>query len=205
MYRPADRHGDGLPVVYATDGNMFAPYARRLDAAIEGGTCPPVVVVAAHAAPADHRGNFRALEYLPGFDDRRFDAHQRFFIDDVPTWAEGQLGVSSERDHRAVFGCSDGGGHALATGMLHPDLFGHVLAFSTGMPPDGNTQWDPQRHPMAHLCSGTLEGPFHQATQMWAFYLERIGARHRLTERVCGHDLIQWCEELPEALTRAFG
>ncbi len=209
VYRPPgnDGSGDGapLPVIYSTDGNMFAAYARRLDAAIENGLCPPVVVVAAHAAPADHRGNIRALEYLPGFDDRRFDAHQRFFVDELAAWAEAELGVSTERDQRAVFGCSDGGGHALATGMLHPHRFGHVMAYSTGVPPDGQTQWDPATAPMAHLCAGTLEGGFYQATQMWAFHLERIGAAHHFTERVSGHDLIQWCEELPNAVARAFG
>lgn len=205
VYRPTEQHGSDLPVIYATDGNMFAAYARRLDACIEAGSCPPVVVVAAHAAPADHRGNIRALEYLPGFDDQRFDAHQRFFVDELTQWAEAELGVATDRDRRAVFGCSDGGGHALATGMLHPERFGHVFGFSTGMPPDGNTRWDPQHHPMVHLCSGTLEEGFHQATQMWAFYLERIGAPHHATARVSGHDLIQWCEELPDAINRAFG
>lgn len=209
VYRPADRHitaagTNGLPVVYATDGNMFAPYARRLDAAIESGVCPPVVVVAAHSGPADHRGNIRALEYLPGFDDRRFDAHQRFFVGELADWAESSLNVASNRSGRAVFGCSDGGGHALATGMLHPDRFGHVFGFSTGMPPDGSTSWSADQHPTVHLCAGTLEEGFHQATQMWAYYLERIGAPHHFTERVSGHDLIQWCEELPHAISRAF-
>jgi len=41
VYRPAGHQsGDNTPVIYATDGNMFAPYARRLDAAIESGLCP---------------------------------------------------------------------------------------------------------------------------------------------------------------------
>ena len=204
VYQPAEHHGTGLPVVYSTDGNMFAAYARRLDASIEADTCPPVTVVAAHAAPADHRGNIRALEYLPGFDDRRFDAHQRFFVDELTAFASTQLDVASDRARTGVFGCSDGGGHALATGMLHPDRFGHVFAYSTGVPPDVKTSWDPAHHPMVHLCSGTLEGGFHQATQMWGFYLDRIGASHHVTERVCGHDLIQWCEEFPRALARAF-
>ena len=69
------------------------------------------------------------------------------------------------------------------------------MAYSTGVPPDGATQWDPATAPMAHLCAGTLEGGFYQATQMWAFHLERIGAPHHFTERVSGHDLIQWCED----------
>jgi enterochelin esterase-like enzyme len=207
VYRPPDHTvGEDVPVVYATDGNMLAPYARRLDAAIEAGRCPRVVVVAAHAAPADSiRGNQRALEYLMGFDDRRFDAHQRFFVDELAAWAEAELGVPTERDRRAVFGCSDGGGHALSTGSLHRSRFGHVFAYSTGTPPELTTGWEADSHPFIHLCAGTLEGPFHQATSAWAGFLHHVGAPHHFTERVAGHDLIQWCEELPVAVARAWG
>ncbi len=207
VYRPPGHEpGEDIPVVYATDGNMFSPYARRLDAAIAAGICPRVVVVAAHAAPADQiQGNQRALEYLLGFDDRRFDAHQRFFVDELSQWAESELGVSARREQRAVFGCSDGGGHALATGHLHPDRYGHVFAYSTGMPPEMTMQWDKQTHPFIHLCAGTLEAGFHQATEAWAGYLHHVDAGYHFTERVSGHDLIQWCEELPVALARAWG
>ncbi|MDH3683178.1 MAG: alpha/beta hydrolase-fold protein, partial [Acidimicrobiia bacterium] len=206
VYRPPDHTaGEAIPVVYATDGNMFAPYARRLDAAIEAEMCPRVIVVAAHAAPADQiRGNQRALEYLIGFDDHRFDAHQRFFVDELTQWAEVELGVSGDRSLRGVFGCSDGGGHALSTGRLHPDKFGHVFAFSTGMPPELSMAWDSATHPFVHLCAGTLEGAFHQATEAWAGYLHHQGAAHHFTERVAGHDLIQWCEELPNAIANAW-
>ncbi len=207
VYRPpGHRPGDEVPVVYATDGNMFAPYARRLDAAIEAGRCPPVVVVAAHAAPMDQiSGNIRALEYLAGFDDRRFDAHQRFFIVELAAWAETELGVATDPSRRGVFGCSDGGGHALTTVMGHPSKFGHVFAYSTGMPPDPSTNWNPETHPFVHLCAGTLEAGFHQATEAWAGFLHLQDAGCHFTERVSGHDLIQWCEELPRALARAWG
>jgi len=207
VYRPpGHRPGDGTPVVYATDGNMLAPYARRLDAAIEDGACPPVVVVGAHAAPADHvHGNQRALEYLAGFDPARFEAHQRFFVEELPAWAEAAIGVPAERERRAVFGCSDGGGHALTVAQRHAGRFGHVIACSTGMPPDPQFRWDVEGAPFVHLCAGTLEGGFHQATEAWAAFLHLVGARHHFTERVAGHDLVQWAEELPVALRRAWG
>ncbi len=207
VYRPPGHTaGSDIPVIYATDGNMFAPYARRLDAAIEAGQCPPVVVVAAHSAPMDAvSGNIRALEYLAGFDDQRFDAHQRFFIVELAAWAETELGVATDPDRRGVFGCSDGGGHALATAGLHPTKFGHVFAYSTGMAPEPTTRWDPAGYPEVHLCAGILEGGFHQATEAWAGFLHMQGAPCHFTEAVSGHDLIQWCEEFPKALARAWG
>ncbi|MEM7325989.1 MAG: alpha/beta hydrolase-fold protein [Actinomycetota bacterium] len=207
VYKPPGHSpGDDTPVIYATDGNMFAPYARRLDAAIQSGLCPPVVVVAAHSAPMNQiEGNQRALEYLQGFDDARFDAHQRFFIVELAAWAETELGVATTPERRGVFGCSDGAGHALMTARLHPAKFGHAFAFSTGMPPDPSTTWDAATHPMVHLCAGTLEGGFFQATEAWAGFLGLQDAPVHFTERVAGHDLIQWCEELPRAVDRAWG
>ena len=93
VYLPPGHTADQeLPVVYATDGQGLAAYARRVDAAIAAGTLAPVVLVGAHAAMADPvRGNLRALEYLYGFDARRFDGHQRFFVDELSAWAEADL------------------------------------------------------------------------------------------------------------------
>ena len=31
------------------------------------------------------------------------------------------------------------------------------------------------------------------------------GVEHHWVERVCAHELIQWIEELPDAIARAFG
>ena len=194
-----------LPVVYATDGNMIEPYIRRIDAAITAGFIGPLLIIAPHAAPMDHTGNERALEYLPGFDDQRFDRHQRFFVDEISQWAEENFSASTDREFRAVFGCSDGGGHALATGSMHRHRYGHCIAFSTGMPPSEQMQWEPEGAPFVHLCAGTLEQGFHQATEAWAAWLHFHSSPHHFTERVCGHDLIQWIEEFPRSIARAWG
>ncbi len=194
-----------LPVLYATDGNMIAPYIRRLDAGITNSTVPRFVLVAAHAAPMAGYGNERAMEYLPGFSDDHFDRHQRFFVDELASWAEQSFGVSNERSQRGVFGASDGGGHALAVAHMHRDKFGHAMAYSTGMPPNEQMNWNAAEAPFVHLCAGTLEGGFHQATEAWAAWLHFSKSPHEWTERVCGHDLIQWIEELPRAVARAWG
>jgi len=186
---------------------MFAPYARRLDAAITAGTLPRLVVVAAHSAgfePAQG-GNLRALEYLPGFDPGRFERHERFFVDELARWAEAELGVSPERSDRAVFGCSDGAAHAMAVGLAHHQRFGHVVAYSTGVPPVGRERWPEGAAPFVQLCAGILEPAFFGATNAWVHWLSLLGVAHHWTERVCGHELLQWVEELPTALGRAFG
>jgi len=206
VYKPRSQHSVGtLPVIYATDGNMFAPFARRLDAAISEGLCPAVVVVAAHAADVGPMGaNNRAAEYLQGFEPAIHRRHEEFFTHELLEWAETTLKVTTERSQRAIFGTSDGGGHALATGMAHRDKFGHIFAYSTGMAPALTQPWDPTLVPRVELCAGTLEGPFHTATAAWAYFLERVGADCHFTERVAGHDLIQWAEELPRSINRAW-
>ncbi len=205
VYRPTNHEvGEPIPVIYATDGNMIAPYLRRLDAAIESGSCPRVVIVAAHSAAFDPvLGNLRAAEYLPGFDHQRFVNHERFFVDELASWAEDTLGVAADPALRGVFGCSDGGGHTLMVARSHPNRFGHAFAYSTGMPPDLRETWSPD-HPFVHLCAGTLEGAFFQATEAWAGFLMTQTERYHFTERVAGHDLIQWAEELPRAIERAW-
>ncbi|WP_419931758.1 alpha/beta hydrolase [Candidatus Poriferisodalis sp.] len=194
-----------LPVLYATDGGMIGPYLRRLDAGITKETVPRFVLVAAHSAPMGGYGNERAMEYLPGFDNDRFDRHQRFFVEELSAWAEQSFGVSDDRSQRGVFGASDGGGHALAVGHMHRDKYGHAMAYSTGMPPNEQMNWNAAEAPFVHLCAGTLEGGFHQATEAWAAWLHFAKSPHDWTERVCGHDLIQWIEELPRAIARAWG
>ena len=93
----------------------------------------------------------------------------------------------------------------MSSALLNPTKFGHVFAFSTGTPPEPVVPWDVGQGPFVHLCAGTLEPGFHQATSAWAGYLGMMEAPHHFTERVAGHDLIQWAEELPRALARAWG
>lgn len=207
IYRPSGfGMGERLPIVYATDGGLaFIGYARRVDAAIENGTMPRVVIAAAHSAGTAGGLNLRGMEYLPGFDDAAFAAHRQFFTAELPRWAETELGVRSDSDGRAVFGCSDGAVHALSLAIDQPDFAASVIAYSGGMPPDGSSNIAPGVTPVLHLGAGTLEGPFYGASKAWADLCSLAGVEHSWTETVAGHDLIQWCENLPIALTAAFG
>ena len=205
VYQPPNYSGSGHePVIFATDGNMLAPFVRRLDACIETGLCPPVLVVAAHSAPMSGQ-NRRAMEYLQGFDPVAHRAHEQFFTKELTQWAVERFGATGERHKTAVFGTSDGAGHALSVGLAHRDKFGHIFAYSTGMAPNPTQGWDPTLVPRVELCAGTLEGPFHTGTASWAYFFDQVEAPYHFTERVSGHDLIQWCEELPRSIARAWG
>ncbi len=200
VYRPADHDpSERLPVVYATDGQFFPPYARRLDPAMESGATPRCVVVASHA------GRNRTGEYFPGYDPAAFSRHEHFFLDELPAWAEATFGVATERDRRAVFGCSDGGAHAVFHAANNPDRFAHAIAYSSGLPPNGVERWSEGTAPFIQLCAGIYEGQFHTSTYAWHAYLSMTGVEHHWVERVCGHEPLQWIEELPDALARAFG
>ncbi|MCC6436782.1 MAG: esterase family protein [Acidimicrobiales bacterium] len=200
VYLPAGFDpAENLPVVYSADGQFFAPYTRRVDAAIEAGTAPRCVIVAPHA------GRNRTGEYFPGYDPGAYAAHAGFFLDEVPAWAERTYNVATERARRAVCGASDGGAHALSIAVRHPERFGHVIAYSSGMPPNGNERWASGEAPYIQLCAGVYEGQFHLSTYSWHAFLEMTGVEHHWVERVCAHELIQWIEELPDAIARAFG
>lgn len=199
VYLPPGPPSGPLPVVYATDGQFFAPYARRVDAAIERGEIPPCIIVASHAS-ANRTG-----EYFPGFDPPTFARHERFFVEELVAWTEATFDVVADRSSRAVFGCSDGGAHALTIGLSHFNRFGHVIAYSSGLPPNGNEGWPEGEAPTVQLCAGVLEGQFYLATSAWHAFFEMTGVANHWTERVCGHELIQWIEELPAAIARAFG
>ncbi len=200
VYRPSGHRVDEqLPVVYATDGQWVGAYARRVDAAIEAGQIPRCVVVASHSSSQ------RTGEYFPGYDPAAYSRHEHFLVDELLPWAEANFGVVAEPSGRAIFGCSDGGAHALATAINHFERFGHAIAYSSGMPPSGSERWPAGKAPNIQLCAGVLEGQFHLSTYAWHAYLDMTGVTHHWTERVCGHEFIQWVEELPAAIGRAFG
>ena len=89
--------------------------------------------------------------------------------------------------------------------MSHSDRFGHVIAYSSGMPPQGQERWAEGTAPYIQLCAGIYEHGFFASTQAWDHWLSLLKLPHHWTERVCGHEPIQWVEELPAALGRALG
>lgn len=195
-YDPAQTY----PVIYMPDGKGVSFYVAVVEPLIVDGTIPPVLLVGTHAASD---GNGRAVEYLPGFDAARYDAHEQFFTEEVRLWAEATLGASTQRTERAVFGASNGGVFAAALGVDHPDLYGASLIFSAGMHPPVPPQT--ARYPIRfYLMAGTMERGFYRRTITLGQRLRHYGGETLIAERVGGHDLFMWREELPSALRWLF-
>ncbi len=197
---PGHDRRDPARVLYATDGRVSAELIEPL---ILAGRIPPIVSVgvAFGEAPGVDR---RAQEYLPGFHPERFEAHRRFFVEEVPAWAEAELGVTVSREGRGIFGVSNGAAFAAAMGVRHPELFGAVMAFSLGIT-GAAPAWGPGVAPRHYLCAGSLEEGFERSTRRWAEVVRAAGAEVLHRTWVSGHDPVMWDGELPKALERAYG
>lgn len=198
------------PIVYATDGRA---HGDLLEPLIDSGDVAPLIVVGASSgdyrgkagAKYDIKNDLRAQEYVRGIDDERFAKHEKFFCEELRTWAEKELGASAKREDRAVFGCSNGARFAVEMGFAHPDLFGHVFAFSVSgsrepAPPKKAT--NPSRFVLA---AGTWETGFHKVTATLAETLKANNIPVTFNSRVAGHDHAMWCDEFVAAVRRSFG
>ena len=183
-------------VIFAADGSW---HISRLIEALAG-VERPTMIVAVDGKPDD---DGRLHEYVPGFDAERFEAHERFFVEDVGQWTEARFGVALGPDRSAVWGASLGAEFALAMGMRHPDIYGVIFAASPGggfRPPATM----PDRLPRVYLVAGSQEEFFLQNALRWADALREAGAAVNLAEREGGHGDAFWGEELPLMLAWAF-
>ena len=196
---PSHDRRDRPGVLYATDGRVSAELIEPL---ILAGRIPPIVSVGVTFGE-DPGADRRAQEYLPGFHPERFEAHRRFFVEEVPAWAESELGVTGSREGRGIFGVSNGAAFAAAMGVRHPERFGTVIAFSLGIT-GAAPAWAPGEAPRHYLCAGSLEEGFERATRGWAEVVRAAGAEVLHRTRASGHDPVMWDGELPKALEWAY-
>jgi enterochelin esterase-like enzyme len=184
-------------VVFAGDGQLIPQWGGVLEAA----GVPPTMIVGAHRLEDE---TLRLQEYSPGFEPRRFAAHEQFFVEEVRRWVQSRLGVALPAERTAVFGVSASGELALAIGLRHPDLYGAVFCASPGggYRPPGVM---PSPLPRVYLVAGTLEPFFLENANRWAGALRGAGADVVMTERVGSHGDAFWREELPLMVGWAFG
>lgn len=185
-------------IVFAADGSW---HVSRLSEVIRSSGRRGTMVVGVQGMPDD---DGRLKEYVAGFDRERFEAHERFFVEDVGRWIRSRFAIGLSPERTAVWGASLGGEFALAMGMRHPDTFGTVFTASPGggfRPPSEM----PGRLPRTYLVAGTEEEFFLENAVRWAEALRGAGADVAMAERDGGHGGAFWWEELPRMLTWAFG
>jgi enterochelin esterase-like enzyme len=198
------------PVVFATDGQ---DNAHLVEALITAGKVPPLIVVAAanggylgdRSAKADMTKDLRAMEYLTGIDKERYGKHEKFFCEELRAWAEKEYGASPDRKDRGVMGCSNGARFAVDMGARHPDLFGHVFAFSVAGRREFKLPAALNPAPHFHLAAGVWEEGFHKTTVIVTEELKKQSVPVTFHSRVAGHDSVMWEDEFAAALVRAFG
>jgi len=211
IYEPP-RRGDAplAAAAYFGDGGAVRVMAPFLDSMIADGRLPRIVLIGVESDTtrpqrADELDG-RSAEYLIGFapGDRKFLAHETFFLGEVIPWAEAHYNVPRVPERRAVGGYSNSAAFAIQMGLRHPDVFGRVIAFS----PAGAAAAMPEIQKVAHaqffLLGGTLEPAMHAKAVSWAKLLADHGVPQHLEEPVAGHDFLIWASTLPRALAWAF-
>jgi enterochelin esterase-like enzyme len=184
-------------VVFAGDGEGFSKWGRFLEKA----DLPPTMIVGVHGLSEEMA---RLGEYSPAFDDDRFAAHEKFFVEDVRRWVKSRFGVSLSAERTAVFGYSAGGELALALGLRHPDVYGVVISGSPGggYQPTGTM---PASLPRVYLFAGALEPFFLDNATRWSVALREAGADVMMNEQNVSHGAKLWRAEFPLMLAWAFG
>jgi hypothetical protein len=89
-------------VVFAGDGQRISQWGRLLEKA----DVPSTMIVGVHGLTDE---TLRLHEYSPGFEPKRFAAHEKFFVEDVRRWTESRFGLTFPTVRTAVFGVSAGG------------------------------------------------------------------------------------------------
>ena len=134
-------------------------------------------------------------------------------VEDLLPLTEQHYHVTADPGRRAIVGLSMGGGHAIMGGMLHPDQFGWVGAFSAAAP-EGELS---STHPK--LIQG-VEDANRKRKLFWIacgvndFLIERNrefndqlnvhGVRHTYVETKGAHNWNVWRDYLPTFLKQLF-
>jgi enterochelin esterase-like enzyme len=185
-------------VVYAADGGW---HTERLAGVLEGAAERSTMIVGVHGLDDD---DGRLHEYVEAFGGERFGAFEQFFVDEVRTWVQSELGVALTAERTSVWGASLGGEFALAMGLRHPEAYGVVFCASPGggfTPASGEL---PSSTPRTYLIGGRQEEWFLDNAKRWADALTGTGGDVVLEERDGEHGGAFWYDEFPLMVSWAF-
>ncbi|WP_075265729.1 enterochelin esterase [Streptomyces sp. Tue 6075] len=202
-----DANGDGdggpLPVLVLCDGDMWfgrLGFQDALDALIDDGALPPLVVLSPDAVDAATRRR----------DLGGREAFAAFLAEELLPWARARWPLTADADRTVVSGQGSGGTAALYAGLTRAHRFGRVLAQSPSpgwRPGDGTAygQGGEGSAPVVHLGLGLHDGA--AVVEHGEALVPALRARgHQVHHRVHngGRDHACWQGLLAEALVEAF-
>ncbi len=180
-----------------------------LDNLISSGRIAPMVVVMPHGHPIP----LAQRTWSDDYGVRNSEAMVKDIVNDLLPLVEKHYYVTDDADQRAVAGLSMGGGQAIETGMLHPETFAWVGAFSA-VTPQGDLQQD---HPGLLAQSNVAKNSrklFWIACGVDDFLVKRnrnfnvelneLGIAHTYVETRGSHNWEVWRDYLPKFLEQLF-
>jgi len=179
------------------------------DNLIAAGKIKPMVIV----MPNGHPVSLAERTWSEDYGARNSNAMVDDVVNDLLPLIEQHYNVTSDAGQRAIVGLSMGGGHSIMGGMLHPDKFAWVGAFSAATP-QGEL---PMKH--ARLLED-VEGANQARKLFWIAcgtddfliarnrdfndQLNEHGVRHTYVETKGSHNWNVWRDYLPKFLQLVF-
>jgi len=203
IYLPPDlAEGQRLPVIYLADGDTagFAPLA---EAATAGGRAAPAIIVGIESGRGPMEGcgqgpcDRRMLEYLLDVNptgaqtNTLFGRHLRFVTDELIPYIEKHYPASHRREDRVTAGYSNGGAWALAASEARPDLFGKVLAMSSGSKAAAENAGR-LKDAQLYAGAGLFEPGFLKKTEQAVEVARAAGAKAVMRTMIAGHSRSMW-------------
>ncbi len=144
------------------------------------------------------------------------DLFQKDLTTDLVPFIEQHFQVDSRSDSRFIAGLSMGGGHAIDTGLLNPDMFSAIAAFSAATP-QMEVEALKTRYPSLHGDQPTANRLKHfwipigdtdfllERNNRFVAQLGELGIQHSFVKTSGGHEWKLWREYLPEFLVMING
>lgn len=189
---------ESLRAIIMADGQSAESWGKIVRPLIEQGVMQPVAIIGIHSVgyqgkrdePYNPEFDIRGREYVQSNDPERFARHLRWVTDEVLPLVAERFGVSLRRENLAVAGFSNGGAFAASAGLIRPDVFGAVLAFSVGIPPELDR---PQGAlPKFRVSAGELESGFLKGSTTTVDLVRGWGGDATLRTFASGHDHAMW-------------
>lgn len=180
-----------------------------MDNLIAEGKIQPMVIV----MPNGHPVPLARRTWSEDYNGRNSQAMTNDIVNDLLPLVEHHYNVTKNAQKRAIVGLSMGGGHSIMGGMLHPDQFTYVGAFSASAPHGDLVKNYPQLIQGAEANNATRK-LFWIACGKKDFLMDRNrefveqlalhGINHTFVETEGAHGWSVWRDYLPKFLQLVF-